>query len=746
MRELGVAVAVFERDLGSTLAQDASAAATTLYLNDVSYFSPNGGSLYITDGTNEETLVTYAGINEDDQTLTGVDGLVNAYDADDTLVAVYPLLTVRYAEVVLDGQVDTVRARVPFSMFDRLQVAFRDPSADETQRVEVELQDSEYVVVDVLGEAPSLDVNTLTVVEDLSVEGTLTLEGDEGGAMVVERGASVTLDGQQGAPQLAPSVSQSWDSFSLDEVAALDNGAEITALYYDPTLTHFFVCVEAASVGGGDTGYILEYDNTWTYVQTIEIADLVAGPYGMARAGGKFYVLAFTGEPGTPLRFIRYSTTWTYEAVHSASDWNGVTTPRINGDGTDIHWNDTNLTPISGNMKQVFRRYTSAGAAPSLASTTTTDDIYSQPRGFVGRGSFDLGATRWVAAPLSEAYVRTWTTAGVEQANEKFRFNGATDGFTCVAACWDGTRFWSIPEAEHTVYKHSTITYTTESTTWWVGYSWYDSDATGGTHETNIGPKRSFTMARRKKVTWTTAAPPDEGGTDDPSAVRVYLGRGSTEPAASAMYRQTTGSDGQTTGDWDSATFSGTTAPSNDFPGGSDAASIIPGVVSTTFAPLKGTGDGFLPIGGMMMWGTATAPTGWLKCDGSAVSRTTYANLFAVIGTTFGSGDGSTTFNLPNLSGRFPLGVGTASNPALAGTGSGGTHGTAGNHNHDGHAAAIADHNQAVNTTTGGGGTRTTTANHSGSHAGEGGHTHDAHTYANGALPPYLGVYFIIKY
>jgi len=49
----------------------------------------------------------------------------------------------------------------------------------------------------------------------------------------------------------------------------------------------------------------------------------------------------------------------------------------------------------------------------------------------------------------------------------------------------------------------------------------------------------------------------------------------------------------------------------------------------------------------------STAPTGFLKCNGAAVSRTVYANLFAAIGTTFGVGDGSTTFNLPDLRGEF---------------------------------------------------------------------------------------------
>jgi microcystin-dependent protein len=63
------------------------------------------------------------------------------------------------------------------------------------------------------------------------------------------------------------------------------------------------------------------------------------------------------------------------------------------------------------------------------------------------------------------------------------------------------------------------------------------------------------------------------------------------------------------------------------------------------------------PTGGLIMWGTATAPTGWLLCAGAAVNRTTYAALFAVIGTTFGVGDGTTTFNVPNYTSRMPYGT-----------------------------------------------------------------------------------------
>lgn len=62
-----------------------------------------------------------------------------------------------------------------------------------------------------------------------------------------------------------------------------------------------------------------------------------------------------------------------------------------------------------------------------------------------------------------------------------------------------------------------------------------------------------------------------------------------------------------------------------------------------------------------MWWTQTTAPDGWLICDGSQISRTTYSDLFSVIGTTFGSGDGSTTFTLPDLRAAFVRGAGSKS-------------------------------------------------------------------------------------
>lgn len=67
-----------------------------------------------------------------------------------------------------------------------------------------------------------------------------------------------------------------------------------------------------------------------------------------------------------------------------------------------------------------------------------------------------------------------------------------------------------------------------------------------------------------------------------------------------------------------------------------------------------------LPAGVVVPYASASVPSGWLLCNGQAVSRATYAALFAVVATTFGTGDGSTTFNVPELRGEFIRGLDNA--------------------------------------------------------------------------------------
>lgn len=106
--------------------------------------------------------------------------------------------------------------------------------------------------------------------------------------------------------------------------------------------------------------------------------------------------------------------------------------------------------------------------------------------------------------------------------------------------------------------------------------------------------------------------------------------------------------------------------------GASDTIDIVQFQTADSAKTAKVTGKarlqdaaGFVtPVGAILPYGGSSIPTGWLLCDGSEVSRTTYDELFAVVGTSFGNGNGSSTFNLPDLRGIFPKGAGTTNRAA----------------------------------------------------------------------------------
>src|SRR5690606_26311907 len=86
------------------------------------------------------------------------------------------------------------------------------------------------------------------------------------------------------------------------------------------------------------------------------------------------------------------------------------------------------------------------------------------------------------------------------------------------------------------------------------------------------------------------------------------------------------------------------------------AGKIAPGAIDSLDLFSSTVLAGLSPTGAVIPFAGSSAPAGWLLCDGSAVLRSEYPDLFAVVGTTYGAGDGSTTFNLPDLRQRFPLG------------------------------------------------------------------------------------------
>lgn len=140
-----------------------------------------------------------------------------------------------------------------------------------------------------------------------------------------------------------------------------------------------------------------------------------------------------------------------------------------------------------------------------------------------------------------------------------------------------------------------------------------------------------------------------------------------------------------------------------------------------------------VPSGAIMMWATTTAPTGWHIANGANISRTTFSVLFAVIGTTFGAGDGSTTFTLPNFKQRFPLGKSDSGIGSSIGN-------TGGQINHT--------HSVDPPSTTTSTGSTTVAATPLLGSASAATHTHTLDIAAfnsSGADPPYLTINYIIK-
>ena len=172
------------------------------------------------------------------------------------------------------------------------------------------------------------------------------------------------------------------------------------------------------------------------------------------------------------------------------------------------------------------------------------------------------------------------------------------------------------------------------------------------------------------------------------------------------------------------------------------------------------TGIEGIPTATIVPWSSSSVPKGFLECNGAAVSRSTYSALFAIVGTTYGSGDGSSTFNVPNLADN--VAVSKSPNKALGSTGGANTVQSTGNVAGNAASHTLATNELASHSHTGGGTdggpapggnpanpARQFNPSSTGNTGGGGGHTHNLSATFTGdstsVLQPYLTVVYIIK-
>ena len=359
--------------------------------------------------------------------------------------------------------------------------------------------------------------------------------------------------------------------------------------------------------------------------------------------------------------------------------------------------------------------YSGSGAFPNATSSWVvqmeagsgtarrTNGIY------FGAGDFG-GGNRWVRTVDEYRTLSVFDTSGALLDDDgDYECWMSPNGHRGMA--FNGVSFFTI-DSQGVLTEYSSWNWPEASTIAWVGLSAFDSDPAGvssgtsgphvgqvaGQHETPVGVLSSLNQARRAHLVLTLPVTQDSGEDDDPDQWKVYYARTTVEPTLPSQLALA-GQNGNPavstsvaitsdpTGVEPPGGIGGQPSALNNFPE-STAGAIYSSATdgSGPIIALKGNGSGRVgplawdvrsqvlntpvPPGVILPYGGATAPTGFLLCDGAAVSRTLYSDLFAAIGTYYGTGNGSTTFNLPDSRNRTLVGAGSeralGSNDGLA--------------------------------------------------------------------------------
>lgn len=356
-----------------------------------------------------------------------------------------------------------------------------------------------------------------------------------------------------------PTVNVNWTKIPIDRADYL---AYRRGLYYDGGNLYFGTSIFSVDLEVRDA-------TTGDYVSTGSWFDSDEGNVkGITKIGSSWYVLVYGGTRHSGWWVQVYNSTGTRTAewllsslaqkydLALGTNGTNLLTAQIQSAGATIFITERN--PANGAVVNTY-----SGAWPSPGQNLTGVMV----------GTFDFGATRYVVSGAergSSAMIHSFSLSGTtlnHQPNECWpvAYGESTGGIT-----WDGSNFISMSLDSDNFYRYSTIKWTTESPTWWASYAWRQTTNSYYSTQSN---RAKFTMSKRAKVTLSSTPIPSTGNASvDPDAVTFYIGRGSTDPGASAMWLQTERSAGTTSAIYGTVSFSGTNPVSvNGFPGASPA-------------------------------------------------------------------------------------------------------------------------------------------------------------------------------
>jgi len=287
--------------------------------------------------------------------------------------------------------------------------------------------------------------------------------------------------------------------------------------------------------------------------------------------------------------------------------------------------------------------------SPGRIVTTYTSGVssdfgsFATPLVTVAKGSFDYGSTRFIVTTgnSGDQFAAVFTVSGTTltyQRNESFYVPGQAGGG------YDGTVFQTMA-TDGSRRKHTAVVWTDVpdwAKAWYAATTWYDGDATGGTHETTPSPRASFTFRKRSRYTVTSGDIPDLGGTDDPDRIRIYLASG----LATTLYRQATTAAGVNSAVLTTATFSGTAAPIlNDFP------NAIAALIRNALGSLLISGDGSIQATLLAASGSVAGASGVFSGDVTAarIIPTSWLTPVVIVGPTADTSTSTTETDVPQL-------------------------------------------------------------------------------------------------
>lgn len=358
-----------------------------------------------------------------------------------------------------------------------------------------------------------------------------------GSASTVERGAVLTLASGVTDPLQAPLVTIDWASIALPTA---DHGMGLVwkdskwwTIEWDGFTTASFVSydpvtgaeVDRIPQAGMPTPYLpgggLAWSGTFWYT------------LGQSDADGNWYLVKWspTGVFQNGSQYTPFDTDdgW-YYAQYFVSKFS-ITIRPSTGYIVIGQYDTSSAAYVLDHRDPVTCAHASYTALPSVPGGAV-------PVGGVAIGNFDFGSERIALTSRNNGTVWIFNPGSGFAYSATESFPAASGQTTGLA--YDGSNFFvsRIFPGVSTIYKHTAMTWTaTADGNWWVPYTWYDSNATGGNHESAMSPAANFTMKKRARFTITTPAIP-VGGSDDPDSVRVFVGRGTTLPARTAMWAQ----------------------------------------------------------------------------------------------------------------------------------------------------------------------------------------------------------------